>query len=93
MQLGWGVTDDCWSKARFKASKSLPLFIHFGVARIINAAEVKDCAVIFFGSLEGCVGEEGGGVESVANFGNKGGVIGGDTVVVENEESANQSVV
>lgn len=77
-------------EAGFEASKALPLFIHLRVARIIDSAEVENGATILFGDLEGSVGEEGGGVECVANFGNKSGVVGGDTCVIEDEKCPNK---
>ena len=77
-------------EAGLKFSESYPIFIHFGVARVVDAAEVKNVAIFVFRSLHGCPGEEGGGVKVVSVVTSIGCIVGGNRIVVEDEERANE---
>ena len=60
MESGGRVGDDIGVEAGLEFGKSLPSFVHFGVAGIIDPAKVKDVASLLFGGLHGSPGEEGG---------------------------------
>lgn len=86
-----GVGDDNGVEAGLKFSKSLPVFVELGVARVVDPAEVEDIAFFLFGSLHSRPSEQGRSVESVALAIGKGGVVGGDVIMVEDEEGSDKS--
>lgn len=78
-----GVGDNGGAKAGFEFGKSLPIFVHFGVARIIDTTKVKNITAIAFGRLHGSPGEEGRGEGVVTTGGSKGGIVGSNTIMIE----------
>lgn len=86
------VGDNGGVEAGFEFGKTEPFFVHSGIARIIDAAKIKDVTISFFGCRDGGPGEEGGGEVLVAQRRGKSGPVGGNRIVVENEERANESI-
>lgn len=86
------VGDNGGVEAGFEFGKTEPFFVHSGIAGIIDAAKIKDVTTPFFGCTDGDPGEEGGGEVLVAERGSKGGPVGGNSIVVEDEERANESI-
>lgn len=80
--------DRSWVKTSFKLSKTDPFFVHPGIARVVDTTKIKNIAPIFFGSEKSLVGEEGGGVELVADCSTKGSIVGGDAVIAKGEEGS-----